>query len=160
MLQADFVLVCLSPQYLQEVKGLDSAAGPPPGPRSTKPTPSSSAASAASSGKLSKGGALHSTYIYQLMQEEFQRVGHCTRFVPLYMEGSACREGPAWLTGHVAYHWPRQYKDLLWMLTKPEDRIKQRSSRSSPSPQKGHSNALKANGLHHGGGHLLSSPLT
>ena len=143
-LQADFVLVCLSPLYLEEVKGLDNAATPL-APKVTK--------APATSSKWSKG-ALHSAYIYQLMREEYQNMGRCSRFVPLYMEGSPCDAGPSWLTSHLSYQWPRQYKDLLWMLTKPEDRIKQKSKLS---PQKGH-NALKTNGLR--GGHLVSSPFT
>ena len=143
-LQADFVLVCLSPLYLQEVTGLDNAATPL-APKVSK--------AAATCSKWAKG-VLHAAHIYQLMREEYQSTGRCSRFVPLYMEGSACQAGPTWLTSHLCYHWPRQYKDLLWMLTKPEDRIKQKSR---PSPQKAN-NALKANGLH--GTHLLSSPFT
>ncbi|KAK7471747.1 hypothetical protein BaRGS_00035629, partial [Batillaria attramentaria] len=112
--EADFILVCISPQYLREIEMADTSV--------------SAAASADSS------GLLHAAHIYRLMQEEFQRTGKCSRFVPLYFEGSSSGQGPSWLTRQlVYYHWPRQYKDLLWMLTKPEERIKQRPTQRNHS---------------------------
>ena len=134
--QADFVLVCLSPLYMQEIRGSES---------------SNSHVSSSSSSSRGGKGPLHTAYVYQLMEEEFQATRRCSRFVPLFMEGSAGVAGPSWLTSHLSYHWPRQYKDLLWMLTKPEDRIKQRSR---TSPQNGHE--FKVNGHHDN--RILSSP--
>lgn len=125
-LQADFVVVCLSSAYLRDIQGTE------------KNGRSHGAGSRASK------GTLQAAYIFHLMEEEYHTTGRCSRFVPLYMEGASCDAGPSWLTSHLTYHWPRQYKDLLWMLTKPEDRIKQRSR---ASPQKGHL-ALKVNGVH------------
>lgn len=127
--EADFILVCISPQYLREIEISD-----------TSPT--------AQINGSSSSGLLHAAYIYQLMLDEYQVSGRCTRFVPLSFEGSCKGQGPGWLTGQLVYHWPRQYKDLLWMLTKPEERIKQRpktgSRNHSSASMNGHRSALSS----------------
>ncbi|XP_076471273.1 uncharacterized protein LOC143301108 [Babylonia areolata] len=136
--EADFVLVFLSPLYLQEIRAADNHHHH----HHCHPKPSNSNNNNNNS-KAGEKGSLHAAYIYQLMQEEYLSSKTCSRFVPLYMDESLCGQGPPWLTGHLSYQWPRQYKDLLWMLTKPEDRIRQRAR---PSLDKGH---------HHGGGGVL-----
>lgn len=93
--------MCLSPQYLQEIQTINSA-------RITDPR-----------------GLLHAAHVYLLMHEEYQKTSRCSRFVPITFEGSENLQCPTWLTRNQKYHWPQEYKDLLWMLTKPEDRIKQ-----------------------------------
>ena len=70
---------------------------------------------------------LHTKQIYRLMYREYLQSGsRCTRFIPLLFQGITRDLIPDWL-GHLysplVYSWPSQYKDLLWMLTKPEKRI-------------------------------------
>ena len=137
ILQADFVLVCLSPFYLQEMKYADKNANNPGMPSSHRPSQE----------------VLHAPEIYQLMVKEYQRDNtrgdqarsSRSRFVPLYMDGGNCEKGPAWLTGNLSYMWPSQYKDVLWMLTKPEERIKLKSISQSSSP----ASSISSNGMVH-----------
>lgn len=130
--EADFILVCLSPFYLQEMKRVDAEtkSANSKQPLTTKGVNSNS--------NRSPREILHASQIYKLMCDEYQRTNCCSRFVLLYVEGSPRDGYPAWLTDCLVYNWPHQYKDLLWMLTKPEERIKQRPSSSRTSPTKGH----------------------
>ncbi|XP_025084931.1 uncharacterized protein LOC112558602 isoform X2 [Pomacea canaliculata] len=101
--EADFILVCLSPQYVREIQMVSKASD------------------------ANSQTWQHAAHIYHLMQQEYERTRRTSRFVPLFFEGLKLEGTPSWLTHHLVYHWPQQYKDLLWMLTKPEERIKPRS---------------------------------
>lgn len=101
--KADFILVCLSPQYVREIQMVSKASD------------------------ANSQTWQHAAHIYHLMQQEYERTRRTSRFVPLFFEGLKLEGTPSWLTHHLVYHWPQQYKDLLWMLTKPEERIKPRS---------------------------------
>ena len=84
---------------------------------------------------------LHTTQIYQLMQEEYRHIGRNRRFIPVMVEGTGEEHIPDWLQNTLHYKWPAHFRDLLWFLTKPETRIKARpqsssmSDASTPSPQ-------------------------
>ena len=70
---------------------------------------------------------LHTKQVYRLMRREFlQRGPRSLRFIPLLFQGIPQDLIPDWLVNPynpLVYNWPSQYKDLLWMLTKPEKRI-------------------------------------
>lgn len=70
---------------------------------------------------------LHTKQIYRLMYREYVQSGQrCMRFVPLIFPGMTQEIIPPWMLdtyNRLFYFWPKQYKDLLWMLTKPENRV-------------------------------------
>jgi len=69
---------------------------------------------------------LHTKHIYRLMYREYIQNGHrCARFVPLIFPGMSENLIPKWMLDQNRrfYLWPKEYKDLLWMLTKPENRV-------------------------------------
>lgn len=69
---------------------------------------------------------LHTKSIYKLMHREYVQNGRCTRFVPLLFPGMPENIIPKWMLdpqNKRYYSWPKEYKDLLWMLTKPENRV-------------------------------------
>ncbi|CAG5120040.1 unnamed protein product [Candidula unifasciata] len=114
VLEADFVLVCISPRYLEDI------------------SPSSSTLPQNNQRKL------HTREIYELMNSEYLNNQHgydgesnsCVtsppRFVPLLFPKMTHSHVPAWMMNGPAYMWPNQYKDLAWMLTKPQERIRGR----------------------------------
>ena len=106
--QADFVLVCLSTLYLEIIQSALNKSSPVEWPPE----------------------AMHGPAICQLMFYELSGTGSHARIILLVMDGSSSlkKAVPPWLKSQLSYFWPGQYKDLLWTLTKPEDRIKQRST--------------------------------
>ena len=75
----------------------------------------------------SKSFCLQTKQIYRLMYREYLQNNHKPgRFVPLLFQGMSDDLIPEWMMyaySKLVYVWPVQYKDLLWMLTKPEDRV-------------------------------------
>lgn len=70
---------------------------------------------------------LHTKHIYRLMYREYIQSGNrCTRFVPVIFPGMSEDFIPKWMRdpqNRRFYQWPGEYKDLMWMLTKPENRV-------------------------------------
>ena len=83
--------------------------------------------------QLDRSHRLHTKQIYRLMYSEYAQ-NQCTqRFVPLVFPGMTKDLIPHWLieTNNKPYYkWPEQYKDLLWMLTKPENRVPEHTPRT------------------------------
>lgn len=101
--EADFILMCVSPQYKTEVDLYDC-------------------------NNIIDDKELHIQYIYSLMLAEHEQNGHRNcKIIPLLFEGSDNGHIPRWLRNSFFYSWPNQYRDLLWCLTKPHTRIKPRS---------------------------------
>ncbi|XP_060072373.1 uncharacterized protein LOC132552240 [Ylistrum balloti] len=100
--EADFVLVCVSPNYLTEATCIVE----------------------------NNDSALHTAYIYQLMESEIQSGGGDleTRFIPIMFDESRPEDIPKIMQHRLSYQWPKQYRDLLWYLTKPETRTKTKAS--------------------------------
>ncbi|OWF47967.1 uncharacterized protein LOC110453712 [Mizuhopecten yessoensis] len=100
--EADFVLVCVSPNYLTEATCMAE----------------------------NNESALHTAYVYQLMESEIQNGGAEieTRFIPIMFDGSRPEDIPKLMHHRLSYHWPKQYRDLLWYLTKPETRTKTKAN--------------------------------
>ncbi|XP_033751524.1 uncharacterized protein LOC117335557 [Pecten maximus] len=100
--EADFVLVCVSPNYLTEATCVVE----------------------------NNESALHTAYIYQLMESEIQNGGADieTRFIPVMFDGARPEDIPKVMHHRLCYLWPKQYRDLLWYLTKPETRTKTKAS--------------------------------
>ncbi|XP_069132241.1 LOW QUALITY PROTEIN: uncharacterized protein [Argopecten irradians] len=100
--EADFVLVCVSPNYLTEATCIVE----------------------------NNENALHTAYIYQLMESEIQNGGTDldTRFIPVMFDRSRPEDIPKVMNHRLCYMWPKQYRDLLWYLTKPETRTKTKAS--------------------------------
>ncbi|XP_041367667.1 uncharacterized protein LOC121382208 [Gigantopelta aegis] len=100
--EADFVLVCVSKKYRADLENND--------------------------GDSFSDNKLHTKYIYKLMVGEHDTNQHRSlRYVPVLMEGVTHDLIPGWLQQTTVYRWPVQYKDLLWMLSKPEERINPRT---------------------------------
>ncbi|BFZ16163.1 hypothetical protein BsWGS_19202 [Bradybaena similaris] len=118
VLEADFILVCISPRYLEEISPASS----------TLPQNSQR--------------QLHTREIYELMNTEYLNNQHSydgesnsgvtspQRFVPLLFPKMTHSHVPAWMNNGPIYIWPQQYKDLAWMLTKPQERIRARKEAS------------------------------
>ncbi|ESO91556.1 hypothetical protein LOTGIDRAFT_233367 [Lottia gigantea] len=96
--EADFVLVCSSKKYKENINA-----------------------------KINTDG-LHTKFIYELIYDEFKEKGN-HRCVPVILDGTSQSDIPTWLQSSMKYIWPSQYKDLLFMLTKPEQRITQHCAR-------------------------------
>lgn len=81
-----------------------------------------------------RSSKLHTKDIYRLMHREYMQSNHRPqRFVPLVFPGMSQDIIPSWLidsNNKPYYFWPEQYKDLLWMLTKPENRVPDRTLKS------------------------------
>ncbi|XP_050409080.1 uncharacterized protein LOC126824021 isoform X2 [Patella vulgata] len=107
--EADFILVCPSKKYHKDTCD-DSR-----------------------SKDSSSSDGLHTKFIYDMMYREFIQNGNNNkRFVPVILEGTSHDDLPRWLLNQtVKYTWPSQYKDLLWMLTRPEERINRHGNRRS-----------------------------
>ncbi|XP_064602096.1 uncharacterized protein LOC135468023 [Liolophura sinensis] len=104
---ADFVLLCVSPLYKQQTQSSNNGSSLDCNPLQDPLQDS-----------------IHTTYIYKLMQSEFVRLGSRNkRFIPLVFPGATRDDVPTWLRNTLIYQWPSQYKDLLWMLTKPQDKV-------------------------------------
>ncbi|KAJ8298654.1 hypothetical protein KUTeg_022714 [Tegillarca granosa] len=102
--EADFILVCVSEGYKSDTDNYETEM----------------------SAEFSDD-ALHTKYLYKLMQAEYQDNGQRNlRFIPLLFENSEKEQIPTWLDNGLQYQWPGQYRDLLWFLTKPETRVKDR----------------------------------
>ncbi|KAL5006974.1 hypothetical protein ScPMuIL_015780 [Solemya velum] len=102
--EADFILVCVSSKYRMEVEQGDMEED------------------------YSTENSLHTKYIYKLMHTEFvQKNSNNKRFVPLIFDNATRSDVPRWLQSLIVYKWPQDWKDLMWMLTKPEERIKPQS---------------------------------
>ncbi|CAL1541160.1 unnamed protein product [Lymnaea stagnalis] len=113
--EADFILVCVSPKYIQDI--------------SNKVPP-----------KVTQGNGrhLHAWEIFDFMKNEyFDNLRHCaatngqgvqpSRLVPLLFGGMQADALPQWMTrNRPSYIWPKEYLDLAWMLTNPQERIKSR----------------------------------
>ncbi len=67
------------------------------------------------------------------MENEYRTKSKNTRFIPVMFEGISSELLPNWLQNSLKYHWPSQFKDLLWMLTRPEERIKPKAKLFSES---------------------------
>ncbi|XP_046364939.1 uncharacterized protein LOC124141086 [Haliotis rufescens] len=114
--ESDFILVCPSAKYKTEIEAQE----------------------------LSKNGMmpesqLHTRYIYAQMLKEYRQHEKNTRFVPVLFQDSDELYLPSWLKKTLKYSWPSQYKDLLWMLTRPEDRIKPKPKLFSESTSQSNS---------------------
>ncbi|KAK6189808.1 hypothetical protein SNE40_001798 [Patella caerulea] len=107
--EADFILVCPSKKYHRDTCD-DSRAK-----------------------DSSSSDGLHTKFLYDMMYREFTQNGNINkRFVPVILEGTSHDDLPRWLLNQtVKYTWPSQYKDLLWMLTRPEERINRHGHRRS-----------------------------
>ena len=102
-MQADFVLVCISQNYNIE------ATSPPPVPETEE----------------AQKKVLHTSYVYELMQNELElNNDQNKRFIPLLFDGAKLDDIPVILQGSVMYNWPKQFRDVMWFLTKPDYRIK------------------------------------
>lgn len=72
---------------------------------------------------------LHTKHIYRLMYSEYLQNGGSmgsTRFVPLLFKDVSRDIIPQWMLetcSKLVYHWPDEFKDLLWMLTKPDRHV-------------------------------------
>ncbi|XP_067654809.1 uncharacterized protein [Haliotis asinina] len=99
--ESDFILVCPSAKYKSEIEAQEQC----------------------KNGMMPES-QLHTRYIYSLMLKEYKDHARNTRFVPVLFKSSDEQYLPSWLQRTLKYSWPSQYKDLLWMLTRPEDRIK------------------------------------
>ncbi|WAR03008.1 CIKS-like protein [Mya arenaria] len=112
--EADFILVVLSPKYRRETDTFEM---------------DNDADDSMDSDEEERSGQsyqLHTKKIYKLMCSEYTQSRSSQRFVPLVFPGMVKDLIPHWLIGSnnkPFYKWPDQYKDLLWMLTKPENRV-------------------------------------
>ena len=107
--QSDFILACVTPTYLRDVSSL-------PSPQTGRKR-------------------LHSLEIYELMSQEYlnnQESQQPSRFVPLlFQPNQVSGLLPTCLRQNQAYHWPKDYKDLWWLLSKPKERSRITSSSES-----------------------------
>lgn len=115
--EADFILVVISPKYKRDVETCDM----------DNDADDSDSMDSDDNRQLENSHQLHTKQIYRLMYREYLQVGsRSMRFIPLLFEGIKRDLIPDWLVNPyspLVYDWPKQYKDLLWMLTKPEKRI-------------------------------------
>ncbi|XP_059177649.1 uncharacterized protein LOC131956981 isoform X2 [Physella acuta] len=119
IIEADFILACISPKYLTDVSS--------PGASNSCPD--------ASNSFPTNERRLHTKLIYDLMQEEYKQklsdranvgvTAPFSRFVPLLFRNMSADRVPPWMKQNRSpYLWPKDYLDLAWMLTKPFERIK------------------------------------
>ena len=101
LFQADFILICVSENYLNETEREQTEME-----------------------ESLTDRQLHTEYIYQLMVQEYNQHGHNRRFIPVMLDGTGEEHIPSWLQNTLFYKWPLHFRDLLWFLTKPETRIK------------------------------------
>lgn len=116
--EADFILVVMSPKYRMEADSCEME---------NDADDSESVDSDGENNLDNRPYRLHTKNIYRLMYREYVQSGQrCMRFVPLVFPGMTQDIIPAWMLdtyNRLFYYWPKQYKDLLWMLTKPENRV-------------------------------------
>ncbi|XP_045176963.1 uncharacterized protein LOC123537344 [Mercenaria mercenaria] len=116
--EADFILVVMSPKYRMEADSCEME---------NDADDSDSVDSDGENDLNVRPYRLHTKNIYRLMYREYVQSGQrCMRFVPLIFPGMTQDIIPAWMLDNyngLFYYWPKQYKDLLWMLTKPENRV-------------------------------------
>ena len=116
--QADFILVVMSPKYRMEADSCEME---------NDADDSDSVDSDGENDLNNRPYRLHTKNIYRLMYREYiQSSQRCNRFVPLLFPGMVQDIIPNWMLdsyNNLFYYWPKQYKDLLWMLTKPENRV-------------------------------------
>ncbi|KAI8781215.1 hypothetical protein BgiBS90_018566 [Biomphalaria glabrata] len=111
LLWADFILVCVSPKYIQDIGDAGS--------RRNKNLPQVSERK------------LHTKEIFSLMENEHLKsngngAARQVQIVPLMFGGMQPTGLPTWMTANrPVYRWPDQYLDLAWLLTKPQERIKE-----------------------------------
>ncbi|KAK3592508.1 hypothetical protein CHS0354_013843 [Potamilus streckersoni] len=111
--EADFILICISKKYKEEMDAWDPE--------------DSDGADADMEEENDNLNQLNTKYIYKEMYEEYLRNNnHSNRFIPLLFDGVVVDDIPVWMQDMLRYEWPKQYKDLFWMLTKPEERVRQR----------------------------------
>lgn len=115
--EADFILVIISPKYRRDVEMCDM----------DNDADDSDSMDSDDNQRLENPHQLHTKQIYRLMyRESLQSGSRSPRFIPLLFQGMTRNLIPNWLVNpynSLVYVWPKQYKDLLWMLTKPEKRI-------------------------------------
>lgn len=115
--EADFILVIISPKYRRDVQTCDT----------DNDADDSDSMDSDDNRQQENPHQLHTKQIYRLMYREYLQNGsRGTRFIPLLFQGMTRDYIPDWLVSPynpLVYVWPKQYKDLLWMLTKPEKRI-------------------------------------
>ncbi|KAH9504972.1 hypothetical protein Btru_061200 [Bulinus truncatus] len=105
--EADFILVCVSTKYLQDIDSNNKK-------------------------NVHQGSdkKLHTKEIFGLLESEHSRNNGFSsskqiQIVPLLFGNMQASSLPNWMTANrPAYEWPKQYLDLAWMLTKPQERIK------------------------------------
>ncbi|XP_060573968.1 uncharacterized protein LOC132731736 [Ruditapes philippinarum] len=116
--EADFILVVMSPKYRMEADSCEME---------NDADDSDSVDSDGENDLNNRPYRLHTKNIYRLMYREYiQSSQRCNRFVPLLFPGMVQDIIPNWMLDNynsLFYYWPKQYKDLLWMLTKPENRV-------------------------------------
>lgn len=114
VLQADYVLVLISPKYYTDVTGPDDGL-------ETQQDEST----------------LNTLYIHRCMQAEYM-MNKCLnkRFIPVLMPGSTKDHVPFWLKNTTIYPWPDQYKNLFFYMMYPAQVISQfvRREQSAKTP--------------------------
>lgn len=109
--EADFILVVISPKYKQEADSSKMENDARDDNNDDNECPYQ----------------LHTKDIYRLMYQEYVQIGsQDTRFIPLLFKGATRDIIPQWMLENgnkLVYNWPEQFKDLLWMLSKPDRHV-------------------------------------
>ncbi|BFZ05062.1 hypothetical protein BsWGS_08101 [Bradybaena similaris] len=106
MAEADFILVCISNKYLEDIASDRSVSSV-------------------------KEYRLHAREIYQLLSKHLYRfhnnptaIAKSPCVIPLLFDKMMQNHIPNCMIREPTYRWPEEYMNLAWLLTKPEERIR------------------------------------